>query len=192
MVFLRAVLFVLFVIISSCSQGQVSDTITTKDKELPQTVLSHSPLKATLYSTFLPGLGQIYNRQVWKVPIIYVAEGALIYLAITNYQGAQRFKDEYILRSNGIEAGRNPQYVNFPDQSIYNLYYAYQKNFELTIVAGTLVYILNIVDAMVYAHLFEFDISPNLSMNITPYCIPSVISSTPTPNFGVSMKFNFK
>ncbi|MDD2530020.1 MAG: DUF5683 domain-containing protein [Bacteroidales bacterium] len=153
---------------------------------------THSPLKASLYSTFVPGLGQIYNRQVWKVPIIYAAEGALLYLAITNYRGAQRFKDEYLLRSNNIVEGRNPEYVNFPDQSIYNLYYAYQKNFELTIVAGAIIYILNIVDAMVYAHLFDFDISPNLSMNLTPYYLPTSFSPNYSPTFGLSMRFNLR
>ena len=116
----------------------------------------------------------------------------MLYLAITNYNGAQKFKDEYLLRSNNIEQGRNPNYANYPDESIYNLYYAYQKNFELTIVGGALVYILNIVDAMVYAHLFNFDISPNLSMNLTPYYLPSILSPNLSPSLGFSMRFNFK
>lgn len=148
----------------------------------------HSPTKATLYS-LLPGLGQIYNKQAWKVPIIYGAEGVVMYFAVTNYKGAQKFKKEYKLRANGIEEGRNPDYANYPDQSIYNLYYAYQKNFELSIMGGALVYIFNIVDAMVYGHLFDYDISPNLSLNLTPYCLPSIYS---TPTFGLSMRFNIK
>lgn len=152
------------------------------------TKLSHSPTKATLYS-LLPGLGQVYNKQAWKVPIIYAAEGAVLYFAITNYKGAQKFKKEYTLRANGIEEGKNPDYVNYPDQSIYNLYYAYQKNFELSIMGGALVYIFNIVDAMVYGHLFDYDISPNLSLNLSPYCLPSIYSS---PTFGLSMRFNIK
>lgn len=168
--------------VSSTQDFNKKDDTTTISKK------HHSPTKATLYS-IVPGLGQIYNKQAWKVPVIYVAEGAVMYFAVTNYKGAQKFKKEYSLRANGIEDGRNPNYVNFPDQSIYNLYYAYQKNFELSIMAGVLVYVFNIVDAMVYGHLFDYDISPNLSLNLTPYCLPSITSN---PTFGLSMKFNVK
>ncbi|MBP1646192.1 MAG: hypothetical protein H6Q16_1767 [Bacteroidetes bacterium] len=203
MFFQRFLLSIFFLLITLCSQGQVIDTINssskdtinninTPKKEISKIEKKHSPLKASLYSAIVPGLGQIYNRQTWKVPVIYVAEGALLYLAVTNYNGAQKFKDEYLLRSNNIQVGRNPNYANYPDESIYNLYYAYEKNFELSIVAGALVYILNIVDAMVYAHLFDFDISPNLSMNLTPYYLPSVLSPNPGPSLGFSMRFNLK
>lgn len=179
-----------------CSLGQTidnkqikQDTTTSITKEIISKTKTHSPAKATLYSTFLPGLGQVYNKQAWKVPIIYAGAGTATYFAIYNYKGAQKFKKEYNLRANGIEKGRNPDYTNFPDQSIYNLYYAYEKNFELSIMAGSLVYILNIVDAMVYGHLFDYDISPNLSLNLTPYCLPSITSK---PSFGLSMRFNLK
>lgn len=175
-------------IIKSIPQEQSSVKNKEKGKTDNNTKTPHSPTKATLYS-LLPGLGQIYNKQVWKVPIIYAAEGAVMYFAITNYKGAQKFKTEYKLRANGIEEGRNPDYANYPDQSIYNLYYAYQKNFELSIMGGALVYIFNIVDAMVYGHLFDYDISPNLSLNLTPYCLPSIYS---TPTFGLSMRFKLK
>ncbi|MCK9163550.1 MAG: DUF5683 domain-containing protein [Bacteroidales bacterium] len=159
-----------------------------KDLKINNLKLYHSPTRATLYS-LLPGLGQIYNKQAWKVPIIYAAEGAVAYFAITNYKGAQKFKTEYKLRANGIEEGRNPDYENYPDQSILNIYYAYQKNFELSIMGGALVYVFNLVDAMVYAHLFDYDISPNLSLNLSPYCLPSIYSS---PTVGLSMRFNLK
>jgi len=170
----------------SASSTIVSDT--TKEKT-PIIKKAHSPAKATLLSTFIPGLGQIYNKQAWKVPVIYAAGGTAAYFAIYNNKGAQKFKKEYTLRANGITEGRNPEYTNFPDQSIYNLYYAYEKNFELSIFAGAAVYLLNIVDAMVYGHLFDYDISPNLSLNLTPYCLPSYNTS---PSFGLSMRFNLK
>lgn len=175
----------------SILKAKLSAGSTKKVEKTSQTKTSknnHSPTRATLYS-IIPGLGQIYNKQAWKVPIIYAAEATVVYFAITNYKGAQKFKKEFTLRANGIELGRNPDYANFPDQSIYNLYYAYQKNFELSIMAGALVYVFNIIDAMVYGHLFNYDISPNLSLNLTPYCLPSITTS---PTFGLSMKFNLK
>lgn len=178
--------------LDSIIQSKLSIEPKTKKREevrnASNIISVHSPTRATLYS-LLPGLGQIYNKQAWKVPIIYAAEGAVAYFAITNYKGAQRFKKEYKLRANGIEEGRNPDYENYPDQSVYNLYYAYQKNFELSIMAGSLVYILNLVDAMVYGHLFNYDISPNLSLNLTPFCLPSINSN---PTFGISMRFKLR
>lgn len=175
----------------SILKAKLSAGSTKKVEKTSQTNKSknnHSPTRATLYS-IIPGLGQIYNKQAWKVPIIYAAEATVVYFAITNYKGAQKFKKEFTLRANEVELGRNPEYANFPDQSIYNLYYAYQKNFELSIMAGALVYVFNIIDAMVYGHLFNYDISPNLSLNLTPYCLPSITTS---PTFGLSMKFNLK
>ncbi len=169
----------------SANSTIISDT--TKEKAI--IIKTHSPGRATLYSTFLPGLGQVYNKQAWKIPIIYGGIGTAVGFAIYNYKGSHKFMTEYRLRANGITEGRNPDYANFPDESIYNLYYAYEKNFELSIFAGAAVYILNIVDAMVYGHLFDYDISPNLSLNLTPYCLPSINSK---PSFGLSMRFNIK
>jgi len=192
----KFLLLILCLSFALCSLGQTvdnkqikQDTLSSVAKEIIPKIKPHSPGKATLYSTFLPGLGQIYNKQAWKIPIIYGGIGAAVGFAIYNYQGSHKFIKEYRLRVNGITEGRNPDYVNFPDESIYNLYYAYEKNFELSIFAGAAVYILNIVDAMVYGNLFDYDISPNLSLNLTPYCLPSINSK---PSFGLSMRFNLK
>lgn len=149
---------------------------------------NHSPSRATLYSTFIPGAGQLYNKQAWKIPIIYVGEGIACYFAVTNYNNAQKFKKEYKLRVNQVLEGRNPDYANYPDQSIYNLYYAYEKNFELSIMVMAGVYLLNIIDAMVYGHLFNYDISPDLSLRLTPYCMPDINNNVST---GIMMSLKF-
>lgn len=185
---LKFFLVIIFVFLTNIGMAQNVDSTKISLKPLKK----HSPTKATLYSTFLPGLGQIYNKQAWKVPIVYAGLGTVAYFAITNYNGATKFHKEYNLRANGITIGRNPQYVNYPDQSIYNLYYAYEKNFELSLFAGAAVYIFNILDAMVYAHLFDYDISPNLALNIKPFYIPSYSYNGLYPTMGFSMKLSFK
>lgn len=155
----------------------------------------HSPKKAIVLSSLLPGAGQIYNKQIWKVPIIYAALGTTTGIAIYNYKGASKFKKEYSLRANQIQEGRNPKYINYPDQSIYNLYYAYEKNLELSIFIGIGVYLMNIVDAMVYGHLFEFDISPDITMNLQPYYLPFNpslgLNTYPNSTLGLGMKISF-
>lgn len=184
----RGLVIILLVFLSLSPSAKAQDT--------NNVFKPHSPRKATLLSTFLPGAGQVYNKQTWKVPIVYAGLGTAAGFAIYNYQGAEKFKKEYLLRANGIEEGRNPQYANYPDQSIYNLYFAYEKNFELSIFIGIGVYLLNIVDAMVYGHLFEFDISDNISLNLKPYYIPMSLgqytTSIPkTSTIGLNLKLSF-
>lgn len=128
----------------------------------------HSPTKAVVMSAVLPGLGQAYNHQYWKIPVVYAGLAFPTYFAVVNKQKSDLFKAEYRLRANGIFEGRNPQYERYSDEGVLALQKAYQKNFELSVMVGALFYLLNIVDALVYAHLFEFDISDNLSMKIAP------------------------
>ena len=59
-------------------------------------VPQHSPTKAMWMSAVLPGLGQVYNKQAWKIPIIYAGAAGVTYFAITNYQGREKFKNELI------------------------------------------------------------------------------------------------
>jgi hypothetical protein len=150
----------------------------------------HSPSRATAYSAILPGLGQIYNKQAWKTTIIYGAEAVVTYFAITNYKGASRLKEEYLNKTNGRPVSSS--YTNYSAESLLNLHNAYEKNFELSLIIGGVVYLLNIVDALVYAHLFSFDISDNLSATISPIYIPSAFSSPSHSTFGVSFSFSIK
>ncbi|MBR1792499.1 MAG: hypothetical protein IJ764_02530 [Bacteroidales bacterium] len=130
---------------------------------VPQT---HSPNKA-LYLSFLPGAGQIYNHQAWKVPIIYGLMGGLSYWSYSCYGDMKMFRDEYLLRVNG----GTPQlegYTGHSDASIYNLYQSNNQYFQLGIVLTVLVYGLNLLDAYVYGHLFDFQIDNDLSLSVSP------------------------
>ncbi|HIW88235.1 MAG TPA: hypothetical protein IAC47_08225, partial [Candidatus Onthomorpha intestinigallinarum] len=62
---------------------------------------SHSPKKATILSAVLPGAGQVYNKQAWKVPVIYAIGAGVTYFAVTNYNNSVKFKNEYYNRING-------------------------------------------------------------------------------------------
>ena len=154
------------------AQSKISDTaIATKEvtaSEKQVDVSTHSPSAALWKSAIIPGWGQIYNRQAWKVGIIYGGAAVATYLGIDNYRNAQKFKTEYINRNEGNTADLLPEYINYPDQNIYNLYQAYEKNFQLSIIAGVAIYALNLIDAYCYGHLFDFQINDDLSLRLTP------------------------
>ncbi|MBK8845095.1 MAG: hypothetical protein IPO27_00495 [Bacteroidetes bacterium] len=61
--------------------------------QIDSAIYMHSPRKAALLSAALPGLGQVYNKKTWKVPVIYAGEGVLIYFAIKNKQNFNVYKD---------------------------------------------------------------------------------------------------
>ena len=132
----------------------------------------HDPKRALRLSAMLPGAGQVYNRQAWKVPIIYAAIGGVGYYTYYNYSHMRDYKDEYLYRVNHNDAVQNPEMANIPRTNIYNLYEAYNKSFQLSIIICAAVYGLNIVDAFVFAHLFDVQINDDISLHIMPSVTP--------------------
>lgn len=156
-----------------------------------QTTAFHSPKKATLLSTFIPGAGQIYNKQAWKVPIIYLAAAGVTYFAVTNGKNKEKFKDEYYNRINGRTDLLLPDYTTYTDDGIYNLYNAYKSNFQLSIIVGVVFYAVQILDAYVYGHLFNFDLTDDLTMNVTPFYTPIFSQIYPTSSIGINLNLRF-
>jgi len=118
-------------------------------------------------SACLPGLGQIYNKKYWKLPLVYGGLGALTYMVIDNNRKYQDFKIAYQYRTDNIESTVD----NYPERTEDQLQKArevYRSNLELSVILTAGVYIINIIDASVDAHLYDFNISDDLSMRITP------------------------
>lgn len=149
----------------------------------------HSANKAACMSAVLPGLGQIYNHQWWKVPIIYAAGVCVTYFAISNNNNKNKFKDEYYNRKNGNTQSLLPDYVSYTDAGIYNLYNAYKSNFQLSLIVGGVLYLANILDAYVYGHLFSFEIDDKLTMNIQPYTNHFLQSNFNSCGLALSLRF---
>ncbi len=127
----------------------------------------HSPIKATMLSATFPGLGQAYNRKYWKIPILYGGFGGVVYAFNFNNSRYQTYRKAWVARVDG-----NPNTVDeFPKYAGEQLQRAtnyYRRNLELTYIVGAALYLLNILDATVDAHLLDFDVDENLSMKITP------------------------
>ena len=127
-------------------------------------VHKHSPKKAALMSTFIPGLGQVYNRKYWKLPILYGGAATLVYFEQKSNNNYKTNHNAYIARMKGDS-------TVLPSISVDNLLAnqtLYRRNRDLMEIFIGLVYILNIVDAAVDAHLYHFDVSDNLSFNLDP------------------------
>ena len=144
----------------------------------------HSATKAMCLS-ILPGAGQVYNHQAWKIPIIYGAFAGMGYLIYDNYSQMKMFKDEYLYRVNHDGATNLSGYDNYPTSSIYSLYNSYNQTYQLMVIITVGIYALNLIDAYVFGHLFEFQMSDDISLG------PGVIG-TPfglRPSLGLSMTF---
>jgi len=152
----------------------------------------HSPSKASYLSAVIPGAGQIYNRKYWKVPIIYVGLGVVVYLGINYYHKFNQFKDTYMFRS-GYDSTKTDYYPYITSTDILYQNWNYnRRNFELTCIFGSLLYVLNIIDASVDAHLFKFDISDDLSMRIEPnISYYNSLSYNRPPSPGIKLTFGF-
>lgn len=156
--------------------------------------------KATTLACIFPGAGQIYNKSYWKVPFVIGGFASMIYCIDWNNRGFQRFKKAYTLR---VAYDKDP--TGFPDGSpdefrgrysptfLKNLKDSYRRNRDLCIIITAGLYILQIVDAHVDAHLKDYDISDDLSMSIEPMVDYAFIPTTGKhqPTFGFNMKINF-
>lgn len=146
-----------------------------------------APAKAAFYSAVLPGLGQAYNKKYWKIPIVYAGMATSVYFAVTNNNKYKDFRDEYKRRLNGTANPNDPYYGVISDRRIIDAQRYHQRNRDLSIVITGLIYIINIVDANVDAHLMQFNVDDNLS--ITPQYKLNEIDKT--HNFGLSLNYKF-
>ena len=155
--------------------------------------------RATTLATICPGAGQIYNKSYWRVPIVIGGFATTIYCIDWNNRGYQRFKKAYRLR---YDAEQNPSlYPNgSPDEFggryassfLKNLRNSYRRNRDLCIILTAGIYLLQIMDAHVDAHLRDYDISDDLSVDINPtsdYAYPPGAVNIATMGMNFSFKF---
>lgn len=148
-----------------------------------------APSKAAFYSAVLPGLGQIYNKKYWKVPLVYAAIGTGVYFYIDNTDLFNRYKEAYKLRL----AGRQDEFTSdsgvqlLSDDALERAQNLYKKNRDLSLFVTIGLYILNIVEANVDAHLPDKALNTNISFS------PKVFTSPVTSQamYGATITFNF-
>jgi hypothetical protein len=151
------------------------------------------PMKATMMSVVFPGGGQIYNRKYWKLPIVYIGFGALLYSISSNsknyqlyYKGYMDFTDDiketdsYLDFVPGDPAAYDP--VLYPDtynpanaaqveEKMLRLVDYHKRYRDLSFILTGVWYMAQILDANVDASLMEYDVSDNLELTFYPSMI---------------------
>ena len=129
--------------------------------------ISLRPSKATFYSAVLPGLGQAYNKKYWKIPIVYGALATGIYFYDLNNKEYNRYRNAYKRRLAGFtddEFYGNGQFPAISNDGLIRAQNTLKRNKELSILVTVGLYILNIIDANVDAHLLQYNLDENLTL----------------------------
>ena len=130
-----------------------------------------TPSKAAFYSSIVPGLGQIYTGKYWKVPIIYGGLGASGYFYFYQTKQMNSFRDIYKRRIAGYTDDKYANRILQNDQLIQGMNF-HKRYRDLAVLYFMGFYLLNILDANIDAHLYDFDVSDDLSLhpslNINP------------------------
>ncbi|MBW8524013.1 hypothetical protein K0U91_02085 [Chryseobacterium chendengshani] len=147
-----------------------------------------NPTKAGLYSAVLPGLGQFYNKKYWKIPIVWGAVGAGAGIAIWNQNQYKKYREYYIAKLNGTPNEFVDQRPYLDKIALGNAQDRSKRQRDYAIAITGLIYILNIVDAVVDAHLYEGRKDPDLTF--TPAVIYDDFGNNP-PKTGLSLNFKF-
>lgn len=147
------------------------------------------PKNAAIYSAVIPGLGQAYNRKYWKVPLVYAAMGTSLYFLIQNQHQFKRYVNAYKAVVDEDSTTVDEFQGRYSGDQIMPVLEYYRKNRDLSAILLGLSYALNIVDAFVDAHLYEFKIDDNISLKVEPGLINNYATKTLNPS--LSFRLNF-
>lgn len=196
------------------------DTMIVLEASAPETMTPYwkpDPMKSVWLGAIVPGLGQIYNRSYWKLPIVYGAFMGCGYAISYNNTKYESYKEAYrdiITDAGHLSSDPNVSYNKMMPEG-YNLerlggengwkntLNSYQNSYrryrDISIVATVLVYALSLIDAYVDAQLFDFDISEDLSLNIQPQLYfddplyisnpNTAVANKPTPEMKLAIRF---
>tara|TARA_B100000768_G_C11240383_1_gene359251 strand:+ start:47 stop:601 length:555 start_codon:yes stop_codon:yes gene_type:complete len=179
-----SIILILFISFGSINaQKKEIDSLTRKERLILDPL---TPARAAFYSTIIPGLGQIYTRKYWKLPIIYGALGTSAYYYFFQKKQMNIFRDIYKRRIAGYTDDIYANRILKEDQLIEGM--KFHKSYrDQAVMSFMILYLLNIIDANVGAHLMQFNVNDQLSFR--PNLGPDEFNTN--INFGISLNINF-
>jgi len=127
------------------------------------------PKKAGYLSAVLPGLGQAYNKRYWKIPIIYGALGTVGYFISWNNNKYQQYRNAYLLKKSfPADELDDPLAIQISEDNLKRGIDYYRRNRDMLMIVLVGVYLIQVLDAHIDAHLMEFDVSEDLTFRIEP------------------------
>ncbi len=184
---LLLILFSLFLIPNLAAQEKDTLIIPSKPGITVSDTAERIPGKAALYSAVLPGLGQIYNRKYWKLPIVYAGFGTLVYFIDRNNRYYTDLKRglidpdydliyyDFELTTDQLERGKD----------------LYKRWRDLSIILTVGFYALQIIDATVDAYLFDWDVGEDISFQVEPSALPVYRPGNISHSFGLRACVSF-
>lgn len=177
----RVLVIVVFLLVGLSAFGQGTPTQDSLVVESQDTVLlksyasRYNPRRALLLAAVVPGLGQVYNKKYWKLPLVYGGMFATGY-AINYYN--ELYRDYKFVLFTALENGLGENQIDTDlnlnlgmkttVRGYRNAVDKAQRERDFMMIIMGLVYVLQIVDAHVDAHLKEFDLNPKLQVRLEP------------------------
>lgn len=165
------------------------DVVTLKDKNSSNELDPLRPAKAAFFSAVLPGLGQAYNKKYWKIPIVYGAIGTGLYFYFDNNNVYKRYRNAYKRRLAGFTDDEfyGPGETPFlSDEALIRAQRTLKRNKELSMLVTVGLYVLNIIEANVDAHLIQYNLDENLALK------PFIDFNNPNYNAQMGLSLNLK
>ena len=146
----------------------------------------NAPAKAAFYSALVPGLGQAYNKKYWKMPIVYLGLGISVGTYLDQNKKYNEFRNEYKRRLDGTFDPEHPIYGGVDNDRLIRAQRFHQRNRDLAVLVTAGIYILNIIDANVDAHLLQFNVNDNLSVS------PDIYHNQMNNRFNTGLKLTYE
>ncbi|MEE9407642.1 MAG: DUF5683 domain-containing protein [Polaribacter sp.] len=148
-----------------------------------------APSKAAFYSAVFPGMGQVYNKKYWKAPIVWAALAVPTYYYQINNSSYKRYRTAYKLRKNGFVDEFTVDGVEIVSlETLESAQKQLKSNRDMSLLSGVILYVLQIVEASVNAHLLQFNTDDNLSFKPALIMNPIRIE---TPSVGLTINYTF-
>ena len=173
---MRNIIFTSLLVLATCcsSEAQVKASTDTSGRIKPAKWQPNAK-KAGLYAALIPGLGQIYNRQYWKLPIVYGGLGAAGYFVYKNSTDYTKLRKAYVGRIGAAASHTTPTDEDvgiYSTDQLQQLQADQNRVLNMTVIYTSLAFAVQVLDAVTSAHLRNFDISRDISMQVKPVPTP--------------------